>query len=594
MSDELDVAIQERHSQDQDERYQDERWTADRRWTWFWGALLVVSLPLTIPYLIGMWSFEHYRYIPFVFVVVGYLVWTRSDRVLRAPAGWLGWTMVIFSIVLLVFSAFLLAEWFAGVAFVLLAGTCVASMRGIEDRSMLHAAVPLIMLIQWPIGLDSWLITRLQRVTTDLASVALDVLGVPHSIDGNIVQLVSGELFVAEACSGIQSVFTLAFIACVIVALYRRRLWLIPFYLVISVFLALAGNTLRVSIVALAQHWFGQDLSHGWQHDVLGYVTLGIATAFLLSFDQLIITLLHPAHVGGSDAMSSPFVRAWNYLVADWKFSTEDTVYGSRVIEESDPGKPKQRGLMDKLVMSRMGWNAAVGLLAVIGLGATVRAFSVEINEAPKQIVGSYILFDPSGELMQGEYRITEVGEHYATRDGKEPRLGQNADLWSCNIGDLPGQVVVSQTYRGWHELCVCYQNVGWVQLTREVTEPPESEEVIEPAAPFITARFKREGRFGYLLYSAVNADGTVTEWPDSWGAFGSRLFGRLERYGLRAQQELVMFQMWLESDQKISPEMLRKMQLDFIEMRARLSDSVVQDAVNPTTTASLTEEVEG
>lgn len=587
MSDELEVAIQERHTFEQDGR-----WSSDRRWTWFWAALLVVCLPLTIPYLIGMWSFQHYQYFPFVFLVVGYLVWTRSDRVLRAPAGWWGWTTVIVGIALLCFSAFLVAEWFAGLAFVLLAGTCVASMRGTEDRSMLHAALPLIMLVQWPIGLDNWLVNQLQRVTTNLSSVALDLLGVPHAIDGNIVQLVSGELFVAEACSGVQSVFTLAFIACVIVALNRRRLWLTPLYLVIAVLLALAGNTLRVTAVALAQHWFGQDLSKGFSHDLLGYATLGIATAFLLSFDQLIITLLHPAHVGGSDAMSSPLVRVWNFLVSDLRFSNDDTVYGARVIEESDPKAVRKQGLLDQLVMSRMGWYVGVGLLAVIGLGATISATRVEINEAPKQIVGSYILFNPSQQLMQGDYRITTVGGHRATRDGNEPRLGQNADLWDCNIGDLPAQIVVSQTYRGWHELCVCYENDGWTQLSRDVTDPPESEQAIEPSAPFITARFKNDqGRFGYLLYSAVNKDGSVTEWPDSWGAFGSRLFGRLERHGLIAQQDLVMFQMWLEANEKISPEMLRQMQLDFLEMRSRLSKSIVQDAVNQTSTAGLTEQ---
>ena len=307
---------------------QDFQLASSKHWLWFWVALLGASLPMLIPYLVEMWSYEHYRYIPFVFLVVGYLVWTRSDRVIRPPAGWLGWTMVICGVIAILVAVLAPSTWFAGVGFVILSAAFVGSMRGPDDPSLLGSAVPLLMLTQIPLGQDQKLINRLQQVTTDLSSVALDVLGVPHSVEGNTMQLVSRELFVAEACSGIQSVFTLAFIACVIVAINRRRLWLTPIYLLISVLLAIAGNTLRVSAVAVAEHWFAVDLSEGWQHDVLGYVTLGIATLFLLSFDQLIVTLLHPANVGGSSSMDSPLIRVWNYLVADWHFSNDDGVYG--------------------------------------------------------------------------------------------------------------------------------------------------------------------------------------------------------------------------------------------------------------------------
>ena len=97
----------------------------------------------------------------------------------------------------------------------------------------------------------------------------------------------------------------------------------------------------------------------------------------------------------------------------------------------------------------------------------------------------------------------------------------ENADLWDMNVGEVPGQVVVSQTYRGWHELCVCYENMDWRQLSREVTTPPETEPPVADPTTFITARFRnREGQFGYLLFSAINEDGTIEEAPSSFGAF--------------------------------------------------------------------------
>lgn len=546
---------------------------------------------MLVPYLIEMWSYEHYRYIPFVFLVVGYLVWTRSDKEIRSPSGWMGWTLVISGILAMLIAITWPSLWFAGIAFVILAIAFVGSMRASDGRNLYGSAVPLLMLAQIPLGQDQKLINVLQGVTTDLSSVVLDVVGVPHSISGNTMQLVSKELFVAAACSGIQSVFTLAFIACVVIAVNQRRLWLTPLYLVIAVLLALAGNTLRVTTVAVAEHWFARDLSEGWQHDILGYITLGIATLFLLSFDQLIVTLLHPANVGGAGTMDSPLIRIWNYLVADWRFSDDDSVYGRTTREQIV--KPQGEGVLDKIASNRVGWTASIVVFAVLGLGAAVQATRVEINQAPQALLGSYVVFNPKPELLQGEYQVTRVGEHLVNRDGKQPRLGENADLWECKIGQrLVGQIVVSQTYRGWHDLCLCYRNMDWEELSRDVTDP----ESPEGGATFVTARYKnKQGDYGYLLFSAVNEDGTIPDAPSgSLGAIRSRIKTRLEMEGIITMGNLVMFQMWLVTPEKIAPETLQKMQADFVEMRSRLATSVVEDAVKKSTTTSFRSNGEG
>ena len=557
---------------------------SSKHWLWFWVALLGASLPMLIPYLIEMWSYEHYRYIPFVFLVVGYLAWIRSDREIRSPAGWLGWSMIACGLLSILIAVLVPSTWLAGVGFVILSAAFIGSLSGPDDRSLLGSAVPLLMLTQIPFGLDQKLINFLQGVTTDLSSVVLDVLGVPHAVEGNTMQLASRQLFVAEACSGIQSVYTLAFIACVIVAINRRRLWLTPIYLLISVLLAIAGNTLRVTTVALAEHWFAADLSEGWQHDVLGYVTLGIATLFLLSFDQLIITVLHPATAGGASSMDSPLIRIWNYLVADWRFTNDEGVYGNLANPET-VSRPKA-GLLDKLVSSRTGWLAAIGLFAILGLGSVVQATRVEVNQAPKRLVGSYVIFNPKPELLKGKYQITQVGNHQVNRDGKQPRLGENADLWEAEIDQrLRGQIVVSQSYRGWHDLCTCYRNMDWEELSREVVEPQGTD-----GASFVTARYKnRQGEYGYLLFSAVNEDGTIPDAPEgSLGSLKTRIKTRLEMQGVISMGNLVMFQMWLVTGEKISPDTLEKMQADFVDMRSRLAKSVVNDAVSKGATTDV------
>ena len=69
---------------------------------------------------------------------------------------------------------------------------------------MIGLALPLVMLINLPLGYDQLLTMRLQQITSGLSSVMLDVLAIPHALNNNVIQLATRELFVAEACSGLQ------------------------------------------------------------------------------------------------------------------------------------------------------------------------------------------------------------------------------------------------------------------------------------------------------------------------------------------------------------------------------------------------------
>ncbi|MEM1228675.1 MAG: exosortase U [Planctomycetota bacterium] len=564
------------------------------RWTYFWGALAAMAIPMMVPYLLAMWDQPHYQYFPFVFVVVGFLAWQRSDKSLHEPRGFLAWSLIGCGLLGLVAAVFLPSAWMAGLSFVLLATACLHSLRSAgSGRSLLGLAIPLIMLVQAPVGLDNMLITRLQRITTQLGSVTLDIIGVPHAVSGNILQLADRELFVAEACSGIQSVFTLAFLACVIVVWRQRRGWLTPLYLLISVILAVAGNTLRVTMVAVAHHFWGLDWASGFQHDLLGYFTLALAGLFLLSFDHLVQTVLHPVSSDGRDSADNLFLRAYNYFVSDFKFSNDDEgTYGNYGRREQKDEVTNRADWLNGLIMNKVGWIATMVIIGICFVASLVQSTRVEVNRAPELLLREVVLFEPQPELLaSSDLSTIEITDHQVTRDGSEPRLGQNADLWGFNAGNLSGQIVVSQTYSGWHELCVCYQNMNWQLLDRDVTEPIEilsrgkgqmeaKTDIIESDASgdesFVTARFRREdGNYGYLFFTAVHEDGSIPDAPSTYGAFGSRFLSRLERYGAISQQNLVMLQMWVVSPEKIPRKLLDALRVDFVQIRSRVSEQL-------------------
>ena len=132
----------------------------------------------------------------------------RSDGRLYPPRSWFSWCAIGFACLLIVGSAVIQFPWFAAVGFVIMAACCLAAMRGPEDRSLLVVALPLATFIQLPRA-DVILTQRLQSVTTWMSSVLLDITAIPHAVSNRVIQLKDRDLFVAEACSGIQSVFTL-------------------------------------------------------------------------------------------------------------------------------------------------------------------------------------------------------------------------------------------------------------------------------------------------------------------------------------------------------------------------------------------------
>jgi exosortase/archaeosortase family protein len=143
----------------------------------------------------------------------------------------------------------------------------------------------------------------------------LDVVGVRHLPQGNVIELPGHRLFVDEACSGVNSLFVLFAATAVFVVAARRPLVWSALLLATSAFWAAVANTARVTTIAIAQTRYDLDLSSGWQHQTLGFTTVGLAMLMLVSTDRVLAFLLQPIpHDEGGRA--NPLSEIWNRCVA--------------------------------------------------------------------------------------------------------------------------------------------------------------------------------------------------------------------------------------------------------------------------------------
>ncbi len=117
----------------------------------------------------------------------------------------------------------------------------------------------------------------------------LDAFGVFHYRAGNVIEVNGRKLMVEQACSGINSLYSL--LACTLFMVFlTRRGWIHGTLLVVAAIAwVLCANVARVSGVALMESRLGVDLSSGWRHDAFGVLLFALAVGLLFSTDQFLL-----------------------------------------------------------------------------------------------------------------------------------------------------------------------------------------------------------------------------------------------------------------------------------------------------------------
>ena len=128
------------------------------------------------------------------------------------------------------------------------------------------------------VPMGEYLITPLQSFTTWFIDVGLNLLGILHYTEGNVIQLANGTYQVAEACAGLR--FLIATIAVgVLFAHFTYRKWLkIVLFMIACVIVPIIGNGFRALGIVLLAHFSDNKIAVGADHLVYGW---GFSVAIL-------------------------------------------------------------------------------------------------------------------------------------------------------------------------------------------------------------------------------------------------------------------------------------------------------------------------
>jgi len=257
---------------------------------WF-SALLIVAYFPVLGRLVEQWSNdENVSHGFFVPLVALYIAWQRRDNILaieRKPA-W--WGLAIMALgALQGYVGVLGAELFLQRTSFLI--TLVGMLLVVGGTQLVRAlAFPLLLLpfmIPIPAIVYNQITFPLQLFASQVAETVLGWIGIPVLRDGNILELASQRLSVAEACSGIRSLLSLSFLSLVYAYFFDTRVWMRWVLLLATVPIAILANAGRVTLTGIMSE-VNPELARGFFHSLEGWIIFLIALVMLVGLHVVI------------------------------------------------------------------------------------------------------------------------------------------------------------------------------------------------------------------------------------------------------------------------------------------------------------------
>lgn len=133
---------------------------------------------------------------------------------------------------------------------------------------------------------------KLQFVITGIVGFLANIVGIHIQAIGTTLNAGDGSFNfeVAEGCSGIRSLTTMAMLVSVYVHLTQNRLWKKIVIFACSLLFAIIGNAARIFTVLLVARFYDPAIAGGIYHHYSGFVFFPFAFLALLAFTKLVNT----------------------------------------------------------------------------------------------------------------------------------------------------------------------------------------------------------------------------------------------------------------------------------------------------------------
>jgi exosortase D (VPLPA-CTERM-specific) len=142
-------------------------------------------------------------------------------------------------------------------------------------RGMVVLRAPMIymaFMLPLPRFLETQLTAGLQLLSSEIGVAVIRAAGLSVYLEGNVIDLGSYQLQVAEACSGMRYLFPLMSFGFLCAVLMRGRWWQRLILFLSTVPITILMNSVRIGIIGILVNYYGIEQAEGFLHDFEGWV----------------------------------------------------------------------------------------------------------------------------------------------------------------------------------------------------------------------------------------------------------------------------------------------------------------------------------
>ena len=267
---------------------------SSRRRVFWWqaGVLFLLTAWLYAPIVTRLamqwWQDPNYIHGFFVPAFSLLLLWEDRAKLAALPLkpSWSGLVILLFALLALAVGVLSSEFFLPRISLLLLIAGMVVFLAGWEY--LLAVSFPLAFLIL--MVPSSTIFNRvtfpLQILASKTASFLLTLAGVSVVREGNILLLSGARMQVAEACSGIQSLFSLVTLAIVYGYLVETKIGMRILLALAAVPISILANALRISATGLVLQRWGIERAQGSFHTFSGWLIFMSSLAVLFLFHR--------------------------------------------------------------------------------------------------------------------------------------------------------------------------------------------------------------------------------------------------------------------------------------------------------------------
>jgi len=269
-----------------------------------WAPLVLGVLALLLPTYLRLngtlWNDEAYEHGIIVTAVFWWLAWRKREELAVLPtAGAPGAGGIVLFIGLFLYFVgrtqnLPLFEVTAHIP--ILAGVLLLVWGPAALRALWFPLLFLVFMIPLPGFVLVAMTSRLKQYVSVAAETLLYHAGYPIARDGVVISIGPYRMLVADACSGLNSIYSLAALGVLYMHLTFRKSWLRNSVLLAAIVpIACVANVVRVMVLILITYHFGDEAGQGFLHSTSGVLLFVFALLTLMGLDELMKRVLRPS-----------------------------------------------------------------------------------------------------------------------------------------------------------------------------------------------------------------------------------------------------------------------------------------------------------